>query len=270
MLDDTAKKIDAKRLRQLALCRCRGTAMIEAVLVLPLILALLALLFYLGGAMQRHERAAIASRYVAWRAAAKAPGPQPAPTGSNAEIKESFFVGLSGASAAEGSADVDADISSGYPSEPSEAWATAAGSVSFEAESLARAYADRLPSGVTGRVTVQHVATVPLWTQITSGVSVGRHIRLDGDWRFTDHVVNVEHWHDDQARANHNLDLKPAPTQGPVDAVRDTFYPELENALSPLAGGNDLARALDRFYRLYPGYAGPAVEMQWNEALGFY
>lgn len=55
--------------------RRRGVAAMEAVLVLPVIFALLALIMYCGVTMLRWHRVASVDRYEAWRSAAYAPGP---------------------------------------------------------------------------------------------------------------------------------------------------------------------------------------------------
>ena len=46
--------------------RCRGSAMTETVLVLPLIFIVLALLFFFGLAMTRLQRSSVTDRYEAW------------------------------------------------------------------------------------------------------------------------------------------------------------------------------------------------------------
>ena len=254
--------------------RQAGAVMIEAVLTLPLILFVLSLLLFFGWGMLRFHQAGIVDRYEARRQATLAPGPgaRRDATGvrRTGQLNEAFFRGE-----AAGIAWLQPDDY--WAEAPAAAFnadqqlAIAAGQNVAEAGQLAQRINERSPRLSVAAFRTSHTSDVPLWREIDGPISHG-HVRLGHDWRFVNHVLNRaddvwyasenDRWH--ELRTQRDNAGRRVPTFSHTEALRDTFFRELDNRLAPLAsGGNASARNWRQLYLARPRYRGPELPENW-------
>jgi len=244
--------------------RCRGAAMIEALLVLPLIMFVLSLVVYFGFAMERMQRGMMIDRYESWRGAAKAPGPAVGVTAgaSTRPLRELFFAG--------DDPTLGFDPTDFFPAEPSNALAGEASDESTGAGDLADQYFQDFPRGRSMRFFVSSPTGSALWEQLLPGSIPHRHTVMDTDWRFMNYVIENEEWYDDRTRTTQPIRANARSTRGqvtipsqtPSASVRETFYADYDRRLDPLRNGNPLAERLQDFYLAYPQYWGPTIDPQ--------
>ncbi len=245
--------------------RCGGVAMIETLLVLPMVLFVLALVIYFGFAMQRMQRATMMDRYESWRSAARAPGPavDVTDTGDTRQMRATFFRG-----------DVPtlltAEATEFFPREPSQAWERGAGLRAVGAQRLAARYFTDLPRGRSMRFYTRHRSDVRLWERLFPGSIVHRHTVMDTQWRFVNHVIDGTRWYDDRIGAYRPTRDSVMPTLDPGYSVREAFYSDFDRRLAVFASSNALAEAIQNFYLLYPRYRGPHIDLQWEPGIGWY
>ncbi|MEM8737987.1 MAG: TadE family protein [Planctomycetota bacterium] len=251
--------------------RRRGAAMLEALLVLPFIMVLLAIVIYFGFAFERLQRTVIADRYEATRGAARAPGPSTGidASASTRELRRTFYAG--------DDVTLTFEPSDFFPIEPTEALQTAAADLEPDAGRLYNQYFSLFPRGRSIRLFADGDSSVPLWDRLFTLPVRHRHTVMDTDWRFFNHVTRDNLWYDDETKTE-QLILEPRtaegtpenlPTLGPGQAVRETFYSDFDRRLAPLASGNPVAERLQSFYTLYPTYRGPEVHTVWTPAGGW-
>lgn len=246
--------------------RQRGTAMIEALLVLPLIVFVLSLVVYFGFSMERMQRGMMVDRYESWRGASKAPGPSAGLTAntSTLQLRQTFFAG--------DDVTLSVEPADYFPVEADDSLERAASGFSAGAGALRGQYFQEFPRGRSLRFFVSSPAGSDLWEQLLPGSIPHRHTVMDTDWRFMNYVIEGEEWYDDRSktrrliRANSRStaegNVVSIPSQTPSSAVRETFYSDYDRRLDPLRSGNPLAQRLQDFYLVYPQYWGPGVDDQ--------
>lgn len=233
--------------RMLRHARCAGTAMTETVLVAPLVLVILALLFFLGRSMTRLQRTSMVDRYEAWRQVDDAPGPRAIrddPT--NAQLNATFFGGKASR--------LEVNTEEGFPAAP-QAWLIdAAQRSSADTGDYVRRMLDVLPSGQRVIVEAEHEAATPVDRYLAGPIRHG-HLRLDGPWLFASGLN----------RNGPGGSWQPGPpliTPSPI--IRDQFLRSLDDAASRLESqGNTLASLLRSLYLEPPRYAGPQLPANW-------
>jgi len=146
----------------------RGAAMIEFVLVIPLLALIIAITFFFGWSLMNKQHVAVSDRYTAWREVLT--GSQV--TGRNLNVM--FFRDRA----------VDVDIHRGDgPDETLSDLAAAAGYVSAGAETLARETAvERFPLGRAVNVAAEFPTQGGIWRQFTGAIH-STHARDGVQWR---------------------------------------------------------------------------------------
>lgn len=245
--------------------RARGAAMIEGLLVLPIIMLMLSLAIYFGLSMQRFERTMMMDRYESWRGAARAPGPSAGTTAdsSTLELRDTFFAG--------DNPSVGFEPSDYFPIEPTDDLRQAASSLNGGAATLMGQYFAQFPRGRSIRFSVTDQSGVALWDRLFPGALRHRHTKMDTDWKFFNHVVEGNRWYDDRTGTWETVydprfdDAEDGlPTMGPANAVRETFYADFDRRLDPYAASNPVAERVQEFYTYYPNYHGPTLPTDWT------
>ena len=263
--------------------RARGAAMIEALLVLPIIFFMLSLTIYFGLSMQRYQRAMMADRYEVYRGSARAPGPRAAPvSGVDDSLSlpdESLNVRTDqlGALFFDGDgSDLSATLADYFPLEPREDLQQAAATIDPDAGRLLKNYYVNFPRGRSLRLRIEDRSGVALWDRLFPGALRHRHTRMDTDWRFFNHVIEANEWYDDRVdrwRILYEPGRDPTstslPSLSPGTAVRETFYADLDRRIDPLAVSNPLAQRVQTFSTLYPLYHGPEVPVDFIPGRGW-
>jgi hypothetical protein len=241
--------------------------MTETVVVLPFIFVVLSLLIFLGWGMQRWHRATQVDRYVAWQQATKAPGPR-AHGPRTGQLNDAFYDGRVG--------QLTPQAPRSIPEEKAaDAWTERVAGEHGEAGRLTERVHEQLPGRVIAAFQTSHQTTVPLWQDI-DGPIYHQHTRLDGDWRFVNHVLHDRettrrYWFDNGAERWHPLKKRDEgegrfpPTLRRLSAIRDQFLDRLDQQLRPVAGGREgqLARHWRRLYLQAPDYRGPFMPDEW-------
>lgn len=227
----------------------RGAVLIETVLALPLLLVLISIILFFGLQFMRLQRAAVATRYEAWRAVNDSPGPRWSPVDDADGLDPLYF----GDRAQSLGVVRDRD----FPDEPAAVLFEAATSRSSDAGLLTDLWTDEFPSGVRARLIVTHDDQVPFWDRMTGPIR-RRHTRLDGEWTYSRHV-----------RFDATLDkwvFTPGPVLGSdtLDAIREAFLLEVDQPLAALANNNNLAANTRALYNRAPRYDGPDLPPDWQ------
>ena len=233
--------------------RRRGSAMIEAVLVLPFLFFVLALVVYFGFNMERFQRATVVDRYESWRGAARAEGPASSVTTGSAtrQLQATFFHDDRPDS-------LLIEARPYFPREPQDDWRDAAAELGPDAGPLAEAYFDEFPRGRSVRLYTTHGTDMRVLRALDRPIR-HRHTRLDTDWRFANGLRfdEKEGWVPDNPRVT------------PGEAVRTVHYGNFDSRLAPYTD-NPIANAVRDFYGTYPPYRGPKVYTQWEKGVGWY
>ena len=223
--------------------KTRGAVMAEMVLVTPLIMVVLVLILYFGWNMRRLARVTNMDRYVVWKQTT--PG-SPGPAGVS-ELNDAFFGDNS-----DQASELDPQDRSSRTAVP-DAHIELLEELADESYSYYDLLLDDNPTGIYGRISVQHEQFSPLLERIM-GDSLRNptgHRRLNGDWRFADGVrynTSKSKWEPNGRR------ISPGPS------LRDIFFIDLDEELaSSSENGNPLAEATRDFYTVYPGYLGPDI-----------
>jgi hypothetical protein len=266
----------------------RGSAMTETVLVLPLILVVLALLFFFGQAMTRWQRSSVTDRYEAWRQAQYAPGPgvsfnkDSRNFGPADLLNEAFFAGNADRLDV---ADRAGRISIDEPTDliAEETLFVASGTVieGYEpawAEDYARELHRRLPAWWRIDLATEHESSVPLYQRFAGAVK-HQHTLIDGDWSFAtwveqkyrgvrldiDRVLTEDVYLNSHPKTRDGLidlyNYRPYAITGiyhvyyedPGEPLLDEFLQDLEDQ------DNGLASAVRGIYVNVPGYVGPQL-----------
>jgi hypothetical protein len=249
-----------------------GNAMIETVLVLPLLLLITALVFFFGRGLVRAQHAQVMAGYGAWRTAAEAPDPS-----TDAQLNTVFFADHADevASVAWGEALADAP----------DLLTTAAGNRTPDAQLLAQEVFERLPGPACARYKTTHRNSVPLFERFSGPLRLS-HTRPGNDWRYANGMVDMQDhswrnfgwwsriiaypWSPDSPHNVYGY-WQPWPGHGTwwyapsnvsiLPAASRVFDTDLAQRLEPyLTQGNPLARELSNLFSLTPyRYIGPTV-----------
>ena len=227
----------------------RGAVLIETVLALPLILVLVSIIIFFGFQFMRLQRAAVATRYEAWRAVNDAPGPRWSPDEDRDGLDPLYFGGAAQS--------LGVVIDDEFSDEPAAILFDAAADRGTDARDLADAWTRELPGGTRARLVVRHDDRVPFWDRMTGPIR-RRHTRLAGEWTYSRHL-----------RPDPTLDkwvFAPGPVLGndTLDAIRQAFLRELDEPLSAMASSNGLASTTRELYRRPPRYDGPDLPPAWS------
>jgi hypothetical protein len=228
-----------------------GAAMIETILVMPLLLVMLSLILFFGWNFKRLITASSIDRYEAWRLADHAPGPS-SDGWSSGQIVRSFMPS--------DEPRLDRAIFDQYPTDAPEQMQRAAGEIHSDAGPLAQRMIDELPLGSGVRFSGRYATTSRFWERLSTPIRHD-HVRLDGDWRFANGIAwnpvkeKWEPW-------GHRVAIG--------RLVREELFSEFDNLLDPyVAGDNALARSVREFYTSYPGYSGPELPLNWTRDDGW-
>ena len=225
----------------------RGAAMSEMVLVLPVLVTILVLLFFLGQGLARVERATILARYEAWRSAARAPGPRPDTTTDHAELNE-VFLGNAARRIRHGRG-------GGFPPRAVNELARRGPS---RAAALTRELARRREAGRRATVRVRFEPLMPVTAGLEREIR-REHVRIGHDWRTANGWTRLPS--DDPRRGQwpgHPGWYPAAPrTNGSLAAAAAAFWPTMDQRFAPSRG--ELSGMLGNAYRGSPGYTGPFV-----------
>ncbi len=246
----------------------RGTAMMELVLILPMIMLVLALLFFFGKVMVRTQQAQVMSRYEVWRDVANAPGPS---SGSDAnqhpQLNNTFFDGQA--------ASLQWYHHGGwYPREVRMELVELAAQYSSEAEETAQslmfvpfAEGARQPHGHHEGFIVDYDTGVPLWRTLSSEFR-RQFWMMNNDWRHTiDWRASADQW-------INGVSINVRYRIG--RSMRDVYFSEFDEELDNIDGDYDpeyadypegpqqysnniLAGFIRSFYLSDPSYRGPIV-----------
>lgn len=220
--------------------RC-GAAMIETVLVLPVVLVVLLLVLGLGRSMMRWQQVSVMDRYEAWRQVAAAPGPS-----SPGQLNQAFLRNEA--------ARIESVSDDFFPSEPMDAWRDGAMWVLPEAGWLADRVAARLPDGRRVRFETSFASDIPLESRLgLTGPLHHGHVRLNHEWKFVNalrHNVGADRWE---------------PTGEPTslaEPLRDRFLEQLDSRLWWMeSAGNGVAGTVRELYMRDPRYRGPHIDL---------
>jgi hypothetical protein len=192
----------------------RGAALIEFVLVIPLLALVLGLTFFFGWSMRNQQRMRMAFRYAAWRRVHGVGETLPSPVSSR-EINRKFF------------GDAAAGVGVHFPRGPDQVLIDYVGEVSARS-GRAGALAEELvlghfPRGRGARGSAEFPTDVGLWQKFTGAIRAS-HVRDGVEWRRR------------QA--------------GCGSAVRDMFLTTVDGAMSDVeAPGDSLAETVRGLYR---------------------
>jgi hypothetical protein len=216
----------------------RGSAMVETVLALPVVLFFLVVVIGFGIGLKRLSPLQNAARFDSWRATT--PG---APSPSDAQLAAAFYPKDTPASLVRSNRDGSLSATVDDPVK---------NALFGDAQTLATRLFDRFPRGSGSEFTVQHDSSLPILAQMGFTNPVKRHAyRLDGDWRFVDGITHLG-----QPWATYADGWHPT-SDGPRIApdIQELFLSPLDDALPP-AGGS-LSDAIRALYLAYPDYRGP-------------
>lgn len=250
----------------------RGAVMVEFVLVLPLLMLVLALLFYFGSLAVRVQQGNAMARYEVWRSAMDGEGPGAASDGGADELRSAFYPG-------EASAVERTWSAADFPELPYQRLMDGAGAASADAGRLAWAWVrdmdgrDRQPRGLGEVFEVSHAGAAERWGRISRAVQRDAEaaanperaplrrgqVRVRGAWGY------IEQWRASSPTWLADLEGSTAA----VDATRDAFLDPLDLLLESEAraqgsrsGVNErdtLTGLLRVFYLETPAYRGPEV-----------
>ena len=249
--------------------RCRGSVLSEAVLIIPLIAMLLAMLFYFGHLVVRAQDTSVMTRYETWRQVARGPAPGANHVLGHPQLNDAFH------------RDKATSISHGadnfFPEEPYEEMLDVAGETSPDAQTFTEAYLyrpneeHRNSRGRQDIFGVKHDSGYVDWQRLSSVADrdidnpeqrpiTRRHVRIGTDWTYTNNWrASADEWGGGGASYNH------------LRATRDAFYLEFDRFLDAVDGsrdpeygdgesevpGNSLAGEVRQLYLRAPGYRGP-------------
>jgi len=167
--------------------------MTETVLVLPLVLIVLALLFFFGSAMTRWQRSSVTDRYEAWRQAQYAPGPGlgfgkgPVEFEDSELLNEAFFAGNAERVEVGGRAGrVRVSLITDLVAEEAALRAPVSVFPHYDPESADQMVRDRarsLPAWWRIDLETEHTSTVPFYQRFAGTVKHQSTV-IDGDWSY--------------------------------------------------------------------------------------
>lgn len=218
----------------------RGSAMVETILALPVVLFFVVAVIGFGIGLRRLSPLRNTARFDSWRATTPgAPGP------ADTQLGAAFYPKDTPASLTRSNRDGSLDSAVDDP---------VRNALSGDAQALASRLFDRFPRGMGSQFTVQHNSSLPILAQLGFTGPVKRSAyRLNGDWRFADGITYIgapwaayaDEWHPTVTGG----DARIAPD------VKELFLSPLDSSLP--AGGGTLSNAIRALYTWYPGYCGP-------------
>jgi hypothetical protein len=231
--------------------RNRGTAMTEAVLVMPFLLIIFSFMILYGRQMVRMQRATMMDRYDSFRMMSHVDN-ELGPVPGNATMNQVFF----GNNAQSISHDVHRDL---YPDSVRPLVVTAANDRSTDAGNLAQWTTDRLPNGAFTSFRVSHTSGIVLWQPFMTpiGHSAGR---LDHEWRFVNGLTLGPAGGEMSWPEHFDWRYRGPEAHVTMQGVRQLFLSPLDQALAPMiAQSNHLASVTASACWHEPGYVGPTV-----------
>jgi len=216
--------------------RGRGAAIIEFVMIVPLVALIIGLTFFFGWSMKNQQRLRVASRYAVWRAVhnrgAAADGLAAPPNLVEVDFDRlnAAFLDVAAAVGPDAGSRMYWDAG---PEETILDLAAAAGTPDRPARRLAEDIAaGHLPRGLSAVVLAEFPSSVGLWKNLgLTGLMESRHVREGVEWRRR------------QAAYEYG---DPA---GGRSVLEDEFLGSLGGTLSIIPGGGDeLGRAFRRLY----------------------
>lgn len=212
--------------------RRHGTVMMETVLVLPLVLLILALLFFFGRLVVSINTAQQIARYEAWRHSIGGSGPKGQLTSAADETEQlhDTFVG-------DDAVELTHYIATGdeaFPVNAHEELIGEADGVSEDAGTLAEALVyepesdeERMPNGHQEGFVVDYPLNFPLAGRVDREV-MRMQARIGHEWRFSSSQTACA----DEWRGGRESDHHPR-------AIRDVFYMDFDAGLDDLDGDTD-------------------------------
>ncbi len=259
--------------------RRRGAAMSEAVMIIPLVVVILALLMYFGKLMVRAERDSMLARYETWRSAQQAPGPGRNEPNGNAHLNSAYF----GGHAQEVAGAWDDDV---FAEEPYDKLVEHAGTIggSGNAKGLTQSLlyragnVHRYSNGHSTGFTVYYKNTADAWDRMnairpdpgnqvnpeTNKKIARTFLRIGTDWSYTnDWKAAAADWTGGGGGDwNHPRGVRDtffADFDSQLDAVDGQASHEYGDSAEPEVPANSLAGMVRRMYLAAPGYGGPTV-----------
>jgi hypothetical protein len=240
--------------------RCRGTAMIEFVLSLPLLLLILMLVFFFGRGMVRAQHSIAMVHYELWRAHMPArhvvtgdtwPVAPAADAPNHLALNQTFHGGRSATR-------LQLRSDGSFPYLAGEHLVRTAENRDV-AEIMARIHLGRNDAGRTLSSSVTRPEQVPLWQQFDPEIrhtqtAFGHPFSYVYGFRVTEIAPAMVRWSYDPARRR---------DPNVMHSVRDVYFVELDQRLADITGADDqanpLAQRVRDLYRAQPAYRGPGV-----------
>lgn len=236
--------------------RHSGTAMLETVLVLPLVFVILGLVFFFGNAFEREQQQRILARYDVARVANQATPLAPAtPAGLNGQqdaMNELFF---------DGAADIVSVDWDGYISPGGQGLIELAANRSTPTGDLAAGIVNRAQQGTKIKLVVDFTRSNRIFEAVNGPIR-RRSVHPGPSWAYADamvesadgNVINpplTANWMYD--RNNNHLRAEAS--------VRDVFYLDFNRQLDDFAEpATHMVRLIrGMLYANQPGYRGPTV-----------
>lgn len=237
--------------------RARGSAMLEMVLVMPVLLVILSLMILFGRQMVRLQRSAMMMRYEAFREVSYVQDtnfPRPSDAMSHISLNDAFFAGHA------------ASIGHNQAASPVECPSTAglvdaASAVSTPAGNLAQAALEPLPKRHITRLTVNHTTGLPLWQPFMRTIHRS-NTQADHSWRMAN-GLSLNAGNAKQAWPAHGDWYYAGPRAAPMmAAIRQEFLGTLDQKLGVMIDqGNTLANATAAACWAEPSYRGPNTDL---------
>ncbi len=225
------------------LVRCRGSAMFETMLVIPFLLFLLLVIFYVSKDSVRAQHGQALVRYESWRAATAEgiPAPQAGTPRSHPQLNSLFF--------GDGAARLEGQVTVAFPGTALDNLITALNDA--DANLLAVKMREHFDRGRTAGFASTHSDDLSLWQRF-NGPMRQQHVRIGHNWRF------VNGWRlDDRGEKWVHAGTGPWLLNPPA---QEAFFETVDEPLANFAAeGNVLAESIRQVYRGRPGYVGPTV-----------
>lgn len=220
--------------------RHAGTAMIEMVLILPLLFVVLSLLIYLGRGVVRVQRAMVMDRYEAWHQAAHAPGPGIDNPVDSPHLNQLFY--------GDNADEIVGDVDGGFSDRAVDQLFALAYAQSASTGALAQRHVNGSDTGLNVAFRVEHTTGNQLWQRFDGPIRHD-HTRIGHDWAY------VNGWNSSWERVGPY-------SQGLLEPVRDVFLSDFDASLAQVAiTDNDLAAHVRSMYLAEPGYVGPDFDV---------
>lgn len=251
----------------------RGAVMSEFVLVLPLMVLVLALLFYFGHLLVQAQHTSVMTRYETWRQVQDAPGPRADEALNHPQLNQAFHRD-------EADRLHHARGDDYFPQQPYDEMIEAADELTDDAGELTDAMIHRtngehrFSRGRRNAFTVQFDAQADRWDRLSRGrfgnpsdaPFLRTHVRIGTNWLYTnDWRAGGPNWPDVGGGSPHHF-----------RAARDVFFDDFDAALDavdlstdpeygdepsgPDVPGDTLAGFVRGMYLNSPDYRGPRVD----------